>query len=131
MLPKNTINELCSFYAMPSVTLVSLATIYNHFTRTAKDFPNKDFCFKDRKVVANHEEYCLFFEMLEYTRSQCTERLSLLPVSKVPLDMFARTHNKPVLLKETIPQLAPLQTDRRAKMYHWINLMQHGMLCTL
>ncbi len=25
------------------------------------------FCFKDREVAVNHEEYCLFSQMLEFT----------------------------------------------------------------
>lgn len=40
---------------------------------------------------------------------------TLLPVSKVPLDMSAQTHNKSVLLLETASHVAPLQTERRAK----------------
>lgn len=46
---------------------------------------------------------------------------TLLPVSEVPLDISARTHNEPVLLKEAPSHLAPSQTERRAKM--WLSLM--------
>lgn len=55
---------------------------------------------------------------------------TLLAVSEVPLDMSARTQDKPVLLTEIASHLAPPQTERRAKMYQWINLTQRGILCT-
>lgn len=54
----------------------------------------------------------------------------LLPVSEVPLDISARTHNKPVLLTEAASHLAPLRTERRAKTCRWINLTRHGILCS-
>lgn len=125
----------CSFNAMTLFILVSWATTYSHFLRTVKDFSIRTLASRTEKVVVNYEEYCLFSVMLElwgasWWSSWTHKEPSFLPVSDVPLDIPARTHNEPVLLSESASLVAPLQTERRAKICNWYNLTQHDILCT-
>lgn len=122
----------CSFYAVPPFTLVSWATIYNHLMRTFKDYPIRTPASRIEKVVMNHK-YCLFSQMLEFMRSRWMQQQnswgpSCLCQKCLWTCLLGHTINLCCLWRPP-PHLAPPQTERRAKMYRWINLIPHGILC--
>lgn len=115
--------ELCSFHTMPSFISVSWTTIDSHVMRIVKDFSIRTL----EKVVVNHIEYCLFSLMLEL-RGARVDGAAELPRNSFlcPKCLWTCPLGHSINLCcwwRLPPNWQPLQTKRRAKMYHWINLM--------